>query len=32
MSERRYNTIERLALDTWVFLGFFTAMFIIAHV
>jgi hypothetical protein len=31
MSQSRYNTIERLALDTWVFLGFFMAMFMIAH-
>ena len=31
MSRRRYNTIERFALDTWAFLAFFAAMLIIAH-
>jgi hypothetical protein len=31
MSADRYNTIERLTPDTWVFLGFFATMFIIAH-
>lgn len=31
MSRRRYNTIERLTLDTWVFLAFFATVFIIAH-
>jgi len=32
MSEQRYNSIERHRLDTWVFLGFFLACFITAHI
>jgi hypothetical protein len=32
MTEARYNSIERHRLDTWVFLGFFVAMFVLAHV
>jgi len=32
MSGARYNSIERNRVDTWVFLGFFCAMFIIAHI
>jgi hypothetical protein len=32
MSDARYNSIERNRVDTWVFLGFFTAVFIIAHI
>jgi len=31
MSRRRYNTIERFALATWLFLAFFATVFIIAH-
>jgi hypothetical protein len=31
MSEARYNSIERNRVDTWVFLGFFATVFIIAH-
>jgi len=32
MSEQRYNSIERNRLDTWVFLGFFIVVFVIAHI
>ena len=32
MSDKhKYDLVERYRLDTWVFLGFFMAMFIIAH-
>ena len=31
MSEARYNSIERNRVDTWVFLAFFVAVFVIAH-
>ena len=32
MSEQRYNAIERHAVDCWVFVAFFVAMAIFAHI
>ena len=33
MSDKhKYDLVERYRLDTWAFLGFFMAMFIIAHI
>ena len=32
MSEKRYNAIERHAVDCWVFIGSFVGMAVFAHI
>ncbi len=32
MSEKRYNQIERHAVDCWVFVAFMVAMALFAHI